>query len=93
MPCIELLLQHGADPDSRGTEGTVLFDAAQSPGHGCLSPFAVLSELAALGRTNREIANELFVTVKAVEWHLGNSYRKLDIRGRGALAQALGARD
>jgi len=31
----------------------------------------------------------LFVTVKAVEWHLGNAYRKLDIRGRGALAQAL----
>jgi DNA-binding CsgD family transcriptional regulator len=29
------------------------------------------------------------VTVKAVEWHLGNSHRKLDIRGRGALAQAL----
>jgi DNA-binding CsgD family transcriptional regulator len=49
-----------------------------------------VSELAADGRTNREIANELFVTVKAVEWHLGNAYRKLNIRGRGALAQALG---
>jgi len=48
-----------------------------------------VAELAAQGRTNREIANELFVTIKAVEWHLGNSYRKLDIRGRGALAQAL----
>ena len=48
-----------------------------------------VAELAAQGRTNREIANELFVTIKAVEWHLGNSYRKLDIRGRGALAEAL----
>jgi tetratricopeptide (TPR) repeat protein len=52
-----------------------------------------VADLAAQGRTNREIANELFVTVKAVEWHLGNSYRKLDIRGRGALAEALDARD
>ena len=49
-----------------------------------------VAELAAAGRTNREIANELFVTVKAVEWHLGNAYRKLDIRGRGELAAALG---
>jgi DNA-binding CsgD family transcriptional regulator len=48
-----------------------------------------VAELAAHGRTNREIANELFVTVKAVEWHLGNAYRKLDIRGRGGLANAL----
>jgi DNA-binding CsgD family transcriptional regulator len=49
-----------------------------------------VAELAAQGRTNREIANELFVTIKAVEWHLGNAYRKLDIRGRGGLAEALG---
>jgi DNA-binding CsgD family transcriptional regulator len=52
-----------------------------------------VADLAGQGRTNREIANELFVTVKAVEWPLGNCYRKLDIRGRGALAEALGARD
>lgn len=51
-----------------------------------------VAELAAQGRTNRDIANELFVTVKAVEWHLGNSYRKLDIRGRGGLALALAQR-
>jgi DNA-binding CsgD family transcriptional regulator len=48
-----------------------------------------VAELAAAGRTNREIANELFVTVKAVEWHLGNVYRKLDVRGRRQLAGAL----
>ena len=52
-----------------------------------------MARLAATGRSNRAIANELFVTVKAVEWHLGNAYRKLDIRGRGDLAAALAARD
>ena len=45
-------------------------------------------DLAAAGRTNRQIANELFVTAKAVEWHLGNAYRKLDIRGRAQLLRA-----
>jgi DNA-binding CsgD family transcriptional regulator len=45
--------------------------------------------LAAAGQTNRQIADALFVTVKNVEWHLGNVYRKLDIRGRGQLAAAL----
>jgi len=38
---------------------------------------------------NRQIADELFVTVKAVEWHLGNVYRKLGIQGRGQLGCAL----
>ena len=45
--------------------------------------------LAAAGQTNRQIADALFVTVKSVEWHLGNVYRKLDIRGRQELAARL----
>jgi DNA-binding CsgD family transcriptional regulator len=49
-----------------------------------------VAELAAAGRSNRQIANALFVTVKAVEWHLGNAYRKLDVRGRSDLPHALG---
>ena len=44
-------------------------------------------ELAARGLTNREIADELFVTTKAVRWHLGNAYRKLGISSREELAQ------
>jgi DNA-binding CsgD family transcriptional regulator len=50
-----------------------------------------VAELAAAGQSNRQIANALFVTVKAVEWHLGNAYRKLGIDGRGGLAEALSA--
>jgi DNA-binding CsgD family transcriptional regulator len=48
-----------------------------------------VAQLAADGRTNRQIANSLFITVKAVEWHLSNTYRKLRIRGRDQIATAL----
>ncbi|WP_181784030.1 helix-turn-helix domain-containing protein, partial [Pseudonocardia pini] len=34
------------------------------------------------GMTNREVAAELYVTDKAVEYHLGNVYAKLGIRSR-----------
>jgi DNA-binding CsgD family transcriptional regulator len=47
--------------------------------------------LAVEGLTNRQIAEALFVTRKAVEWHLGNAYRKLDVRSRHELAAALEA--
>jgi DNA-binding CsgD family transcriptional regulator/exonuclease VII small subunit len=50
-----------------------------------------VAALAAEGLTNREIAQRQFVTVKAVEWHLRNVYRKLDITSRGQLGEALGA--
>lgn len=45
--------------------------------------------LAASGMTNREIAEELFVTRKAVEWHLSNAYTKLGIASRKDLPAAL----
>ncbi|HEY8581590.1 MAG TPA: helix-turn-helix transcriptional regulator, partial [Capillimicrobium sp.] len=50
-----------------------------------------VAELAADGRTNREIAQALFVTVKTVETHLAHAYRKLDVRGRRDLAPLLEA--
>jgi len=49
-----------------------------------------IAELAAAGQSNREIAAALFVTPKTVEYHLRNSYRKLDIQTRRQLAEALG---
>ncbi|ADB49557.1 helix-turn-helix transcriptional regulator [Conexibacter woesei] len=48
-----------------------------------------VAELAAGGRSNPEIAQELFVTRKTVETHLGHVYRKLDVAGRGDLAALL----
>jgi len=50
-----------------------------------------IAALAADGRTNREIAQELYVTPKTVENQLGRVYRKLGIRGRTELADALGS--
>ena len=49
-----------------------------------------VARLAADGLTNREIAVQLVVTVKAVEWHLSHVYRKLGIRSRSGLAASLG---
>ena len=51
-----------------------------------------VAELAADGMRNREIAQELYVTLKTVELHLGHVYAKLGIKGRSQLAAALGAR-
>jgi DNA-binding CsgD family transcriptional regulator len=51
---------------------------------------AAESRVAALvigGRTNREVAAELFTTVSTVEAHLTRVYRKLDVRSRTELAR------
>ena len=41
------------------------------------------------GMTNREAAGELYVSEKAVEYHLGNVYAKLGIHSRRALRARL----
>jgi DNA-binding CsgD family transcriptional regulator len=48
-----------------------------------------VAAMAAEGLTNREIAEALFVTRKAVEYHMGNVFRKLDVSARSQLAGAL----
>jgi DNA-binding CsgD family transcriptional regulator len=50
-----------------------------------------VAEMAAEGLTNRQIAQDLFVTEKTIEWHLGQAYRKLGIGSRSELPQVLGA--
>ena len=50
-----------------------------------------VARMAAEGLTNRQIAGELVVTVKAVEWHLSHVYRKLGISSRADLKETLGA--
>ena len=48
-----------------------------------------VAELAADGRSNKEIAQTLFVTVRTVEVHLSHVYAKLGVRSRAQLAHAL----
>lgn len=45
-----------------------------------------VARLAAAGRSNRQIAEELFVTIKTVETHLAAVYRKLGVATRDELA-------
>jgi DNA-binding CsgD family transcriptional regulator len=47
---------------------------------------ARVAKLAAAGRTNREIADTLFMSVRTVEGHLSRSYAKLGVRSRTELA-------
>ncbi len=47
-----------------------------------------VAELAANGRSNKEIARALFVTVNTVEGHLSHAYAKLGIRSRAQLGLA-----
>jgi DNA-binding CsgD family transcriptional regulator len=49
-----------------------------------------VAELAAAGTTNREIAQQLFVSLRTVETHLTHAYGKLEIKSRSELAGALG---
>ncbi|MFI6096995.1 AAA family ATPase [Lentzea sp. NPDC051213] len=49
-----------------------------------------VAKLAAEGRTNLEIATRYGVSLRSVEKHLTNLYRKLAIRGRADLAEVIG---
>jgi DNA-binding CsgD family transcriptional regulator len=45
---------------------------------------------AAQGRTSREIAAEVLLSVRTVDYHLGNVHRKLGVSSRRALIRQLG---
>jgi DNA-binding CsgD family transcriptional regulator len=49
-----------------------------------------IARLLAGGKTTREAAAAVFLSPKTIEYHLRNVYRKLGIRSRDELAQALG---
>jgi ATP/maltotriose-dependent transcriptional regulator MalT len=72
----------GAAPDVRRVE---LLAGRDLPGDGELTPREVeVVRLVASGKTNRGIANELFLSEKTVARHLSNVYTKLGISSRAA---------
>ena len=52
-----------------------------------------IAELVGQGRSNKEVAAELVVTVRTVESNLTRVYRKLGVRSRAELVHRLSARD
>jgi len=50
-----------------------------------------VAELAARGLSTRQVAEALFISPKTVEFHLSQTYRKLDIASREELADVLGS--
>ncbi|KAA6202984.1 AAA family ATPase [Streptomyces parvus] len=91
------LPQRTEEHSAPGTASTA--DAPPDPaqdGFEALDPDSLLSEaerrvavLAARGRTNRQISNELYITVSTVEQHLTRVYRKLDVKSRTDLPNRL----
>lgn len=94
----QLAARCGAAPLATRAQATLVAGGARprrtTPiGPAALTPAELrVARLAADGRSNRETAEQLFITVKTVEMHLSSGYRKLGIRSRSQLAAALDGR-
>jgi DNA-binding CsgD family transcriptional regulator len=75
----EELLAAGAKPRSTALSGVESLTPSERR----------VAAMAAEGMGNREIAQALFVTLRTVEMHLSNAFRKLDISSRTQLVDAL----
>jgi DNA-binding CsgD family transcriptional regulator len=92
---LELAARMGATPLAESTREELLAAGAR-PRRAALSGVDSLTpaerrvaQFAAAGLTNREIAQELFVTPKTVQTHLTSVYRKLEVDSREGLPAAL----
>jgi DNA-binding CsgD family transcriptional regulator len=78
--CDEALAQFDVRPDGRPSkDGLDVLTARER----------VVARLVADGATNREVAAQLYLSVKGIEYHLGNIFAKLAITSRRQLRSAL----
>jgi DNA-binding CsgD family transcriptional regulator len=66
---------------------------AQRAGYGLTPAELAVARLVATGKSNRETAEELYVTVKTVEFHLRGVFAKLGISSRRQIAALLGGQN
>ena len=83
----------GADPFLVRVEADLAAAGLRPPRHAPRSPLGLTDRerdvvaLVVRGMSNKEVAAELYVSAKAVEYHLGNVYAKLGIRSRRELGE------
>jgi DNA-binding NarL/FixJ family response regulator len=75
---------HELDACGRTTAGR-----QQGPGTALTPQELAVARLVAAGRTNRQAAAEMVVSVKTIEYHLSNAYAKFAVTSRMQLAIAL----
>ncbi|MFI7423227.1 AAA family ATPase [Nonomuraea sp. NPDC049684] len=80
----QLARRHGVTVKGRFPGGPQGYGADLSPRE------REIADMAAAGLTNREIGQQLFVSPRTVEKHLGAALRKLGLRSRAALGAHLG---
>jgi len=92
----QILSELGAKPflDTCGSELSacgvpIVGTPARSNPHSLTAKEQVVARLVAHGLSNRDAAAELYVSAKAIEYHLGNIYAKTGITSRHQLAAAL----
>ncbi|KJK46291.1 hypothetical protein UK23_23970 [Lentzea aerocolonigenes] len=87
--CLELAEEIGAQRIANRARIALGFSAPARSGGKLTRSEQKVAMLAVSGRSNQEIAEMLDVTSRAVEKHLTNTYRKLGVRRRAELAEAL----
>ena len=87
--CLELAEEIGAHRIAHRARLALGFSAPASTGGKLTRSEQKVAVLAVSGRSNQEIAEMLDVTSRTVEKHLTNAYRKLGVRGRAELGEAL----